>query len=223
VAWTNRPWAAGDCAPDGASACVRPGESRTRRKTGEMSARPDALVSRAETGKIALRPSFPVLAGCYPACAVDNGGRRIWFAAITRRCLMGRVMRPIDAVPRPPQGHLFPSDWLGLQPTWANSPLLRKVCLQRSWRREASKWLAAKEAHSSLKRALIASISLASPCFARRTPSRPDVRKPAATRSRSNRDRAYLSRVQHFKSCRLKLSRCRSSTSESPWLIRLRW
>jgi hypothetical protein len=44
-----------------------------------MSARTDALVSQSETGKIALRSSFPVTAGCHPARAIDNAAGRAVF------------------------------------------------------------------------------------------------------------------------------------------------
>ena len=47
-----------------------------------MSARTDALVSQSEIGKIALRSSFPVAAGCHPAHAADNAANRARFSEI---------------------------------------------------------------------------------------------------------------------------------------------
>jgi hypothetical protein len=48
-----------------------------------MSARTDALVSQAETGKISTASIFSVAAGCHPECAGDNAGSRRWFAKYT--------------------------------------------------------------------------------------------------------------------------------------------
>jgi hypothetical protein len=47
-----------------------------------MLARTDALMSRAETGKIAPRPSFPTVSGCHPASAFINAEMVHWFLLV---------------------------------------------------------------------------------------------------------------------------------------------
>jgi hypothetical protein len=44
-----------------------------------MSARSDALMSRAEAGKIAPRPSFSIVSGCHSASTFTNNEMVHWF------------------------------------------------------------------------------------------------------------------------------------------------